>query len=46
MRIRLILDRMVNCTNFFFKAAKKVGSGKWSVGAVGYLANVPYVNEL
>lgn len=45
MRIRLILDRMINCTNFF-KAAKKVASGKWSVGAVGYLANVPYVNEL
>jgi len=27
-------------------AAKKVASGKWSVGAVGYLANVPYVSEL
>jgi ubiquinol-cytochrome c reductase core subunit 2 len=27
-------------------AAKKVASGKWSVGAVGYLANVPYANQL
>ncbi|KAJ6644353.1 Cytochrome b-c1 complex subunit 2, mitochondrial [Pseudolycoriella hygida] len=27
-------------------AAKKVASGKWSVGAVGYLANVPYIDQL
>jgi len=27
-------------------AAKKVASGKWSIGAVGYLANVPYVSQL
>jgi len=27
-------------------AAKKVASGKWSVGAVGNLANVPYVSDL
>ncbi|XP_031617093.1 cytochrome b-c1 complex subunit 2, mitochondrial [Contarinia nasturtii] len=27
-------------------AAKKVASGKWSIGAVGNLANVPHVNDL
>jgi len=27
-------------------AAKKVASGKWSIGAVGNLTNVPHVNDL
>jgi len=27
-------------------AAKKVAQGKWSIGAVGYLGNVPYVSQL
>lgn len=29
-----------------FQAAKKVASGKWSIGAVGNLVNVPHVNDL
>lgn len=31
---------------FHSQAAKKVACGKWSIGAVGNLANVPHVNQL
>lgn len=34
------------CFVFRSQAAKKVASGKWSVGAVGNLANVPHINQL
>lgn len=30
----------------FLKAAKKVASGKWALGAVGNLATVPHVTDL
>lgn len=32
--------------SFRAQAAKKVAAGKWSIGAVGNLANVPHTNHL
>lgn len=40
------LDHFVNILYFPFQAAKKVASGKWSIGAIGNLANVQNADDL
>lgn len=50
LSLELLLRKLMQIFFYFscdaLKAAKKVASGKWAVGAVGNLVSLPHVTEL